>query len=569
VSEVADAGGGSGGDVPLTYEQATAALTGPGGFFELATEDVLGEQMQVFANRPRSLRDLLMGAAQKGDEEYAVFDDAGERRVLTFGGLQQQVASVAAALADRGIGHGDRVAILAANCPEYIVTFWACASMGAVAVCFNGWWTRSEIEYGLEATRPALLVADRRRLARLEGADTGVPTIVVEDDFADLLGFAPDADLPETPIAEDDPIVLQFTSGTTGRPKAAMVSHRSFISFVLAAFVIGARDSMLSGAAPSAGGARLAVFPLFHLSGMQSSTVTSLMGGIKTVWPMGRFDPARVVQLTIDEGITAWNGTGTHIHRLLAEPGIEDLDAGQVTSVAIGGSASTPELIRATEERFPHLVDTFGSGYGLTESGGLVSHATNAMLRDAPGCVGCPLPTIEVRIIDDEGNDLPDGENGEICVRSPLVMLGYWNDPAANEAAFLPGRWLRTGDFGRMLDGRLHLASRLRDLILRGGENVYPAEVEQRIEEHPAVGEVAVYGVDHPTLGQEVKAVVVLRPGAAASADEITAFCAEAISYYKVPTIVEFRDEPLPRNATGKVVKAVLAGDAEHTFVEE
>ena len=148
-------------------------------------------------------------------------------------------------------------------------------------------------------------------------------------------------------------------------------------------------------------------------------------------------------------------------------------------------------------------------------------------------------------------------------------MLGYWNDPAADAAAFLPGRWLRTGDFGRMAGGRLHLATRLRDLILRGGENVYPGEVEQRLEEHPAVAEVAVHGVDHPTLVQEVKAVVVLHPGAEASADELTAFCAETLSYYKVPTIVEFRDEPLPRNATGKVVKAVLTGDAEHTFVEE
>lgn len=554
---------------PLTYEQATAALTAPGGFFELATEDVLGEPMQVFVNRPRSLRDLLAGAVEKGDAEYCVFDDAGERRVLTFADTTEQAAAVAAALAERGISHGDRVAILAANCPEYIVTFWACAALGAVAVCFNGWWTRNEIEYGLESTRPALLVADRRRLARLEGDDPGVPTIVIEEDFAEMAAAHPGVGLPDTPIAEDDPIVLQFTSGTTGRPKAAILSHRSFISFVLAAFLIGARDSMLSGAAPAAGGARLAVFPLFHLSGMQSSTVTSLLGGVKTVWPMGRFDPTRVLQLTVDEGITAWNGTATHIFRLLAEPGTDDLPPEHLTAVAIGGSASTPELIRATEERFPHLVGTFGSGYGLTETGGLVSHATNAMLREAPDCVGKPLPGIEVRIVDDEGNGIPDGENGEVCVRSALVMLGYWENDEANEAAFLPGRWFRTGDYGNLHEGRLHLASRLRDLILRGGENVYPAEVEQRLEEHPAVAEVAVHGVDHPTLGQEVKAVVVLPPGSVTSVDELVDFCAETLAYYKVPAHVEFRDEPLPRNATGKVVKAVLAGDAEQTFFEE
>ncbi len=569
---MAATGSGVGDDAPLTIEKATAVLTGPGGLFEVTTGEVLGEPMQVFANRPGSVRDLLVNGSQKGDAEYAVFDDAGTRRVLTYSGTRSRVASLAAALVDRGIGHGDRVAVLAANCPEYLILFWACASLGAVTVCCNGWWTRSEIEFALAHTRPSLLVADRRRLARLEGTDPDMPVLVVEDDIADLVGLHPDADLPDGPIAEDDPVVIQFTSGTTGRPRAAMVSHRSFVSFVLAMFAIGAREMLLRGVElGSAGppGPRLAVFPLFHLSGMQSTAVAGMVSGQKSVWPMGRFDPAAVIRLTEVEGIAMWTGTATHILRLLDEPGVADLDPTQLTQVAVGGSASTPELIRATEQRFPHLVGTFGSGYGLTESGGLVSHATNAILRVAPDSVGYPLPTVEVRIVDDVGEDLPDGENGEICVRSPLVMLGYWDDPAANEAAFLPGRWLRTGDFGRMVDGRLHIASRLRDLILRGGENVYPAEVEQRIEEHPAVAEVAVHGVDHPMLGQEVKAVVVLRPGADASADEIMAFCAEAIAYYKVPTVVDFRDEPLPRNATGKVVKAVLTGDAENTFFEE
>ena len=553
---------------PPTFDEVTAALTGPGGFFEVTTDDVLGERMSVFANRPRSLRDVLVAARQFGDAEYGVFDDAGNRRVLTFAGHERQVASVAAALLDRGVGRGDRVAVLAANCPEYLVTFWACASMGAVAVCFNGWWTRAEIEHALAHTQPALLVADRRRLDRLEGADPGVPTVVIEDDFETLLGYAPDAALPDVPIAEDDPVVLQFTSGTTGRPKAAVLSHRSLVSFVLAAFVIGAREMMLKGGSPAPARPRLAVFPMFHLSGMQSAAVTSMMAGQTLVWPMGRFDPARVVRLCIDEGVGTVNGTATHILRLLEEPTIGDLDPTQVTSVAIGGSATTPELIRATEARFPHLADSFGSGYGLTESGGLVSHAVNAMLSESADCVGPPLPTVQVRIVDDDGVELSDGRNGEICVRSPLVMLGYWRDPEADAAAFAPGRWLRTGDYGRMQDGRLHLSTRLRDLIVRGGENVYPIEVEGRLEQHPAVVECAVYGVDNRTLGQEVKAVVVLRPGVGTTADDLIAFCTETLAYYKVPSIVEVREDQLPRNATGKVVKGVLRGEVDNVYEE-
>ena len=546
------------------------ALLAPGAPFEMADEDVLGEPMQVFVQRARSLRQLLAQAGRFGDSDYAVFHDGGRRRALTFADHERRVASVAAALADRGVGAGDRVAILAANCPEWIITFWATVSLGAVAVACNGWWTRDEIVHALAHTTPALLVADAKRLARLDGADPGMPVVVIEEDFVDLEGFAPDAALPDIPIDEDQPALLQFTSGTTGRSKAAVLSHRSVVAFVQVVTFLGAAQAASVGL-PSTGPSRprLAVFPMFHISGLQSASITPMATGAGNVWPMGRFDPATVIRLTTEEGIYAWNGTATHVFRLLQDPMIETLDVSLVQNVAIGGSATTPELVRATEERFPHLVDTFTSGYGLTESGGMVSHAGNAMLQANADSVGMAMPTVGVRIVDEDGDEVPDGENGSICVRSPLVMLGYWEDVEATDQAFLPGRWLRTGDYGRLQGGELFLASRLRDLILRGGENVYPIEVEARLEQHPAVAECAVYGVDHETLGQEVKAVVVLVDGASLDLVGARAFCGEKLADYKLPEYLEVWAGPLPRNAGGKVVKAVLRGEVTQAFFEE
>jgi len=549
---------------------AVMALLAPGAPFEMADEDVLGEVMQVFVQRARSLRQLLAQAGRFGDSDYAVFHNGGRRRALTFADHERRVASVAAALADRGVGAGDRVAILAANCPEWIITFWATVSLGAVAVACNGWWTRDEIVHALAHTTPALLVADAKRLARLDGADPGMPVVVIEEDFVDLEGFAPDAALPDIPIDEDQPALLQFTSGTTGRSKAAVLSHRSVVAFVQVVTFLGAAQAASVGL-PSTGPSRprLAVFPMFHISGLQSASITPMATGAGNVWPMGRFDPATVIQLTAEEGIYAWNGTATHVFRLLQDPMIETLDVSLVQNVAIGGSATTPELVRATEERFPHLVDTFTSGYGLTESGGMVSHAGNAMLQANADSVGMAMPTVGVRIVDEDGVEVPDGENGSICVRSPLVMLGYWEDVEATDQAFLPGRWLRTGDYGRLQGGELFLASRLRDLILRGGENVYPIEVEARLEQHPAVAECAVYGVDHETLGQEVKAVVVLVDGASLDLVGARAFCGEKLADYKLPEYLEVWAGPLPRNAGGKVVKAVLRGEVTQAFFEE
>ena len=551
----------------LSYEEVAARLTAEGAPFETVEEAVLGEPMQVYKNRARSLRDLLAGSSAHGDKTYFIFDDG---RRLTYAEHLRVVASVASALReDYGIQPGDRVAILAANCPEWIVAYWASVSLGAIVVGMNGWWTGDEIQYGLAVAKPSLLIADQRRLARLEGADPGVPTVVIETDFDALWQRDLDAALPDVPIAEDDASVILFTSGTTGRPKAAILSHRNLCSFVMSSFFIGARRAMTEPSDDRPAGAGLAAFPLFHVSGMFGSATTGLAAGTTAVWPTGRFDAKKVIELSKQYGITSWGGAATHVFRLLDAVDETGFDTSVLTSVGIGGSATTPELIRRTEARIPQLKGTFGSGYGSTETGALVSYAGHSMLVESPDCVGPALPTVEIRILDDDDNEVAEGNDGQICVRSPLVMLGYWENEAANAETLLPGRWLKIGDVGRLERGRLHLASRKRDLIIRGGENIYPAEIENRLEEHPDLLEVAVVGVDHVELGQEAKAIVVPREGADPDPEELKAFVAEKLAYYKVPTYFEVRRDKLPRNATGKVMKHVLTGDSENTFVEE
>jgi long-chain acyl-CoA synthetase len=553
----------------------TTRITAPGMPFEIVEEDVLGERIPVFTNRTHSMREILLGADRFGSRDCYVFGD-GSR--LPFDQLVPQVASLAGALHDRfGIGPGDRVAVCAANCREWLMTFWAVAALDAVLVAMNGWWTGAEMRNALELTDPQLLVMDEKRRARLDG-DPATSLLVTEHDFAGLFDDT-HAVLPDVPIAEDDPFILIFTSGTTGRPKAAVLSHRSVISYLMEQTFIAARGMAMAGVPSSAAApppdaaddrppvVRLAPYPLFHVSGM-SMAVSTVMSGAPTVWPLGRFDPADVLRLTRDEGVSVWGGGTTHIVRLLQHPDIETIDPTQISSVGIGGSATPPDVVRQIEERFPHLQSSVSSGYGSTETG-LISWAPGWMLKAAPDCVGPLMPTSQARITADDGTELPAGAEGNIEARSWMSMLGYWHNDAANAETVRPGRWIRTGDFGRLEDGILFIASRKRDLIIRGGENIYPFEIEHRLDEHEEVIEGAVYGVDDPMHGQVVKAVVVVAPGSPLTADEVRAFCAITLASYKVPEQVEIRTEPLPRTANGKVMKQVLAGVAENTFVEE
>ena len=553
---------------PASHREAIARLTAAGSPFELATETVGGLEMQVFKNRFRSLREVLAHSVRFGDAELAVWDD-GDR--WSFVEHERQVASVAAALRDRhGIGRGSRVAILASNRPEWVLTAWATLTLGGVVVAMNGWWQGEEIRFGLDLGEPDLLVADRARLARLIEPLRSIPTLVMEEELDRYRGYDLEAPLSETPIDEDDLAAIMFTSGTTGRPKGAMISHRNFIAFLQMNFCNSAVAALMSPPRePQPPHVSILSTPLFHVSGFQAGALMGPATGLKQVWTTGRFDPQKILRLTLEEGVTRWGGITTQLWRLVEHPDFEPDAFRQIRSTGGGGSAFSPDLQRTLREKLPQAVGEFNVGYGLTECAGLCSMATSDLLEKHPDTAGRTVPGNDVAIFDDAGHRVPDGVEGNICVRGPNVMLGYWRNPEATAEAFFADGWLRTGDIGQLRDGLLFLASRKRDMIIRGGENIYPLEIENRLDDHPDVLEAAVVGVDHRTLGQEVKAIVVPRPGASLDPDALRSFVGETLAYYKVPAHIEIRDEPLPRNATGKVLKPVLLGEAENPFKEE
>jgi len=553
-----------------------ARLTGPGGFFETAEEEVLGERLRVFKNRPRSLREVLQTSGLHGDKEYIV---DGDRR-LTYAGLQQRVASVAHGLRERyGIGKGDRVAILAANCAEWPIAFWATVSLGGVVAALNGWWTRDEIAYGVSHSDPKLLIGDRKRLARLDGADPGVPILEIESGFPELEEAVPDAALPDTPIAEDDRAVILFTSGTTGRPKGAVASHRAIIGFVQGANANGLAGAMVEHAergeefpfgAPRPQMVVLATSPMFHLSGLYAQVVLQAAGGGKLVVHRGRFEPDAVLRLMQDERVTQFTAMGAMGPRLARHPRLLDYDLSGVTAVGFGGAPASPAVQEMMRKAFPNARANLGIGYGSSETVSVPATFGGADYLAHPEATGRITIGHEVEIRDPSGKVLPQGKEGEIFVRSAWSMLEYWRDPEATAETILPGRWLATGDIGRIEEGGLlYINSRARDMILRNAENIYPVEIEYRLDRHPGVRESAVYGVEHPEWGQEVKAVVVPEEGAAPDPASLAAWVGETLAAYKVPTAWEIRTEPLPRNPSGKVLKNVLMGSAANVFLED
>ncbi len=549
-----------------------AQLLAPGAPFELAEEEVLGERVRVFANRARSLRDVLLRAREFAGAEYMVFRDGERERRYTFGDHEKLVASAAAALSDQfDIGPGDRVAILAANCPEWIISFWATVSLGAICAGLNGWWTEDEIRYAVGHSKPKVVIADRKRAARITG-DLGVPLLVVEDEFDDLLAGYPAAELPTQPIAEYDPAIILYTSGTTGRAKGVVHTHGNVTNMLMVSFFHGARLMMANpkqAELPQLANSILVTSPLFHVSGLHCAAVTALAAGAKTVWPMGRFDPETTLGLIEREKVTGWGYTATVLHRLLGHAEAGHYDLSSFRSVGGGGSPIPAPLIEKAKALFPQCSHTMGVGYGLTEGTAFATLNAGEELTDDPASVGRPVPVVEVEIRDDRGQSVGEGEEGEIHLRGPLVMREYWDDAEATNAAIKPGRWLNTGDVGRLHNGKLYIASRKRDLILRGGENVYPFEIEQRLEAHPAIEEAAVIGVDHAELGQEVKAVIVFETDQEVAPEALQRWVADALAYYKVPSLWETRKEPLPRNATGKVLKNALRDAQDSMFIEE
>jgi long-chain acyl-CoA synthetase len=558
-------------------------LTGSGGPFAIVEEDVDGVRMRMYERRLPSLRAIPPMAAARSDETYLVY---GERRI-SFAEFVGQANAVSAALVSEGVGQGDRVAVLSANNPEWVLAFWGVVDIGAVLVGLNGWWKTDEIMYGLQDSGAKVLVADKGRFNRIAETLQHLPDLervyLVDADpgefagdgrlhrFGELLG-PPLAEPPAVDIAEGDPAVIFYTSGTTGRPKGAVSTHRSMVANLQNTMYNAVANMMVAGVSLGAEGGRqtssLLSSPLFHVSGCHSGIVVGLAGGAKSVMIEGRFEPDRAMQLIQDEEVNVWGAVPTMVWRVVEHPRRHDYDLSSVTTVAYGGSPSAGELQRRVLETFPN-VRTLGNVYGLTESSSVATIITGQEFIDRPDSVGRPMPVVELRVVDPDGQRVEPGQVGEVLIKGPIVMPGYWGRPDATAETISDG-WLHTGDLGYVdAEGYLYITDRAKDMIIRGGENVYCVEIENRLVEHPAIAEAAVIGVPHPTLGEEVKAVVRLDgDGEVLTVADVQKWVAGALADFKVPAYVEFTSTLLPRNPSGKLLKNVLRGEGDVSFAE-
>ena len=529
-----------------------ARLIGPGGPFELGLEEIRGVPLPVWTNRRTSILEWLENSAAFGDRDYLV---QGDRR-LSYREHLAAVAEVADALAAVwGVGPGDRVAIVAANSIEWVVAMWATLSLGGVVVAGNAWWTEPEAFYSLDRADPAVVIADVKR-ERLV-ADHRWPVVLTDE----LLNLAPSAEKRDLRSCrdEDDPAVIVYTSGTTGHPKGATHSHRNLLAVIEYHRYTDAASAAMTEAfgIPARTEPRrfLMSMPLFHIASLHNCVIPRLALGDTVVVDEGRFDVERVLGLIERENVTNWAVVPTMAHRIVEHPAVGKYDLSSLAALSINSAPSSPALKDRVRAAIPTVQASVADSYGLTESSTAATLATPIELMLNPTSVGLPIPSVAVSIRDADGTRLPDGEEGEIWLRSQFNMLGYWRDDEATAAALTADGWLRTGDLGSLRDGRLYLATRRSDLILRGGENVYPAEIEAVLDEHPGVVECAVFGVDDADLGQAVAAIVVCD---GVDQAELRAFVSERLAYYKVPAHWRLTQEPLLRTATGKVIRRSL-----------
>gem|GEM_PF-13725 len=553
-----------------TRDEALALLTAPGSPFEIAEQEVHGQRIRVYPNAPATLREVWEATAAHGEATYLVYED--ER--TSYAEAHAAVRVLAAALADGGVGRGDRVAIGMRNYPEWVLAFWACQSLGAVVVSLNAWWTGAELEYGLNDSGAAALVVDGERYDRLRGdvlSRTGVRLVVVARAdgpleqghlaWTDVLAAADPGRLPDVEIGRDDDSTILYTSGTTGEPKGAVGSHRNHVTNITNTILNGALNAVMASgpdapaAAPAGRAVALWTFPFFHIAGVTGICVMTATGG--QIVTQYKFDADAALDLIERERVTVVAGVPTVIRTLLEHPGAASHDLSSLAGISQGGSPVPPDSIAKIESEFAGKVSP-ANGYGLTETTSAVIANSGATYFAKKDSVGLPMPVTDVRVVGDDGEDAPPGEIGELWVRGPNNVRGYWNKPAATAAAFVDG-WFRTGDAGRIDDdGYVYVVDRLKDMVLRGGENVYCAEVEAAMFEHPDVADVAVFGLPHDRLGEEVAAAVLVKPGRTTTPAELQRALDGRLAPFKIPSTIVIRAEELPRNATGKVLKKDL-----------
>ncbi|MCG8590715.1 MAG: acyl--CoA ligase [Proteobacteria bacterium] len=546
----------------MSFDEAVVALTGPEGPYPVIEKEIGGRKLPVFKNLPPALRHLFAVARTRADEVFLVYED--ER--WTFGDVMQKVDATAALLVERyGVERGDRVAIAMRNYPEFITTFAAATSIGATAVLMNAWWTPDEMEYGLEDCGARVLVADAERIERaLPCRDRlGFHAVSVRvdappagvDRLTDMWNLG--TSMPDLEVGPEDDATILYTSGTTGRPKGAVSTHHAVLS-ALGSFA--ARAAINRTMYPPEEEhpwphSFILVVPLFHVTGLVPVMLSCFAAGYKLVM-MYKWDAERALELVERERVTQFVGVPTQSWDLLETPGFASRDTSSLTNVGGGGAPAPAELIRRIDKGFKKGAP--GIGYGMTETNAFGPGNSGPDILRKPRSAGRTMPTMPVEVRDESGVEVPRGEIGEIWFTGANLIRGYWNRPEATAETIVDG-WLRSGDLGRMdEEGFIYVEDRAKDMVLRGGENVYCAEVEAAIYDQPGIHEAAVFGLPHERLGEEVACAIVLKPGGSLDPERFRVALAEKIANFKVPSVFRVYAEPLPRNASGKILKRQL-----------
>ncbi|HVI33076.1 class I adenylate-forming enzyme family protein [Phenylobacterium sp.] len=563
----------------MSIQQAHALMTQPGTPLETEEKVIHGVTYKVWKHLPPSLRAVVEASRAHGEKVFLVYED--ER--VTFEAFYRAVSAFARELQAQGVGKGDRVAVIMRNVPEWVVAFYAAASIGAIVTPLNAWWTGPELEYGLTDSAAKVAVVDAERHERLVEHFGNCPDLlrvyVCRDPdenahpyvtkLESVLGgpndwaTLPDQPLPAAEVDADDDATIFYTSGTTGKPKGALATQRAVNTNILTAAAAGARSFLRRGEMPpmpdpeAPQRSSLISVPFFHVTGCFAVLNPSLFGGAKLVM-MYKWDVIRAFELIQREKIMSAGGVPTIAWQLIEHPARANYDLSSLEAVSYGGAPSAPELVRRIKEAFPKSQS--GQGWGMTETCATVtSNGAEDYANRPDSCgVAAAVAEIQIRDVEDGKTVLPPGQVGELWSKGPMNARGYWNKPEATAQTFVDG-WVRTGDLARMdEEGFCFIIDRAKDMLIRGGENIYCVEVENVLYDHPAVMDAAIVGVPHRTLGEEPAAVVTLKPGAEASEDELRAHVAERLAAFKVPVAVKFWHETLPRNPNGKILKNEL-----------
>jgi acyl-CoA synthetase (AMP-forming)/AMP-acid ligase II len=545
------------------------ALTAAGAPFEFVEAEVQGRDCRVFKNATPCLSQLYSVLDTFAEADLAVYDS----RRLSYAQAKTNAAALAKHLkAEHQIGVGDRVAIIMRNSPEWLLTFIALTSLGAVPALVNSRGSADEIAYSASTTPCALLIVDDKTLTLLSDQDIKHKAKVVFDlnaefsainDQGESIVFDTNSSLPQVVVDQDEVALILFTSGTTGRPKGALLSHRGVLNALKAnefsSAIIGMVIAEKMGidlqtlAAHQPQAATLLMFPLFHVSGCYSVFLANMIKGGKMVM-LSRWDAGTALEFISQEKVTTFPGVPTMFWDLLNHEGLENYDVSSLVSLSVAGQSTPTSLLRSISAAFPNAM--LGSGYGMTETNGVICMTHGEEFMQSPDSVGPALAISDIKISSDTGQPTEAGETGEICVRGATIMLGYDNQPDANNKCFKDG-WFHTGDIGYLDENdRLFIVDRLTEMIISGGENIYCAEVERVLSQAPNVIETTTFGMPDDRLGERLVALVKLNDGAQETAQDLLDWSATSLASYKVPAELHIISHGLERNATGKVLKS-------------